>query len=108
MSGDRNGPHVYFLPFIFWTDEMVLVQLKTIRIHHRQRTNPGLSPGLSPGLEPAVTLDLHCRYYGLPYVIGQTIIFLPCDFYLISSFFPRLILAAADWMSAILPNMVWP
>jgi len=25
-----------------------------------------------------------------------------------SSFFPRLILAAADWMSAILPHMVWP
>ena len=23
-------------------------------------------------------------------------------------FFPRLILAAADWMSAILPHMVWP
>ena len=31
-----------------------------------------------------------------PYVIGQTIIFLPCDFYLLlsSSFFPRLISAA--------------
>jgi len=25
-----------------------------------------------------------------------------------SSFFPRLISAAADWMSAILPYMVWP
>ena len=25
-----------------------------------------------------------------------------------SSFFPRLISAAADWMSAILPHMVWP
>ena len=63
MIGNRNdGPHVYFLPFIFWTDEMVLVQLKTIRIHHRQRTNPGLSPGL----EPAVTLDLHCGYDGRP------------------------------------------
>jgi len=24
------------------------------------------------------------------------------------SFFPRLILAVADWMSAILPHMVWP
>ena len=48
-----------------------------------------------------------------PYVKGQTIIFLPCDFYLLSSFFflfffPRLISAAADWMSAILPHMVWP
>ena len=25
-----------------------------------------------------------------------------------SSFFPRLISAATDWMSAILPHMVWP
>ena len=44
-----------------------------------------------------------------PYVIGQTIIFLPCDFYLSSFFlfFPRLISAAVDWMSTILPHMVW-
>jgi len=41
-----------------------------------------------------------------PYVIGQTIIFLPCGYYL--SFFPRLISAAGDWMSTILPHMVWP
>ena len=72
-----------------------------------------------------------------PYVIGQTIIFLPCDFYLSSFllmaalcnrgaiiflpcsffllsffflllFFPRLISAAVDWMSAILLHMAWP
>jgi len=43
-----------------------------------------------------------------PYVIGQTIIFLPCDFYLSSFFFPRLISAVGDWMSTILPHMVWP
>ena len=48
----------------------------------------------------------------MPYVIGQTIIFLPSDFYLLSSFilsfffFPRLISALADWMSIILPHMV--
>jgi len=45
-----------------------------------------------------------------PYVIGQTIIFLPCGYYL--SFylflFPRLISAVGDWMSTILPHMVWP
>ena len=41
-----------------------------------------------------------------PYVIGQTIIFLPCNFYL--SFFLRLISAVGDWMSTILPYMVWP
>jgi len=44
------------------------------------------------------------------YVIGQTIIFLPYDFYLLlsSSFFPRLISAVGEWMSTILPHMVWP
>ena len=41
------------------------------------------------------------------YVIGQTIIFLSCEF-LSSFFFPRLISAAVDWMSTILPHMVWP
>jgi len=41
-----------------------------------------------------------------PYVIGQTIIFLPCAFYLSFLFFPRLLSAAVDWMSTILPHMV--
>ena len=44
------------------------------------------------------------------YGIGQTIIFLPCGFFffLAPFFFPRLISAVADWMSAILRHMVWP
>ena len=47
-----------------------------------------------------------------PYVIGQTIIFLPCDFYLsiffyLLFFFPRLISAVGDWMSTILLHMAW-
>jgi len=42
------------------------------------------------------------------------IIFLPCDFYLLSIFlsiylfFPRLISAATDWISTILLHMAWP
>ena len=35
---------------------------------------------------------------------------MPCNFYLLLSFYlfiPRLISAGADWMSAILPRMVW-
>jgi len=39
------------------------------------------------------------------------IIFLPCSFFLsfyLLSFFPRLISAAADWMSTILLHMAWP
>jgi len=46
-----------------------------------------------------------------PYGIGQAIICSSCRlFYLSSSssFFPRLISAVADWMSTILPHMVWP
>jgi len=47
-----------------------------------------------------------------PYVIGQTIIFCPVVsvffFLVLSSFFPRLISAVRDWMSTILPHMVWP
>jgi len=49
-----------------------------------------------------------------PCVADADIIFLPCGFvsffYLSSSifFFPRLISAATDWMSTILPHMVWP
>jgi len=44
-----------------------------------------------------------------PYVIGQTIIFSSCRlFFFLLFFFPRLMSAVADWMSAILPHMVWP
>jgi len=43
-----------------------------------------------------------------PYEIGQAIIFPSCGFFLSSSFFPRLISAAAHWMSTILRHMVWP
>jgi len=42
-----------------------------------------------------------------PYEIGG-IIFLPCGYYLSFYLFPRLISAAGDWMSTILPHMVWP
>ena len=47
------------------------------------------------------------KYFGvcflwLPYGIGQAIIFLPCGFYLSSSFFPRLSSVVASWMSTIL------
>jgi len=43
-----------------------------------------------------------------PYGIGQTVIFSYCGLFFFLLFFPRLISAAADWMSAILPHMVWP
>jgi len=65
----------------------------------------------SPGMYGRTCLQLsaYCLLWS-PYVIGQTIIFLPCDFFVLLSFsfFPRLISAAVDWMSTILPHMVWP
>ena len=42
----------------------------------------------------------------LPYVIEQTIYIFILSFVL--SFFPRLISAVGDCMSAIVPHMVWP
>ena len=51
------------------------------------------------------------RYYlWPPCVIGQSIIFLLCGFFFLflSSSFPCLITAVGDWMSTILPYMVWP
>ena len=54
--------------------------------------------------------NLLIDYLWSPYVIGQTIIFSSCFFFLSSIFFffSRLISAVADWMSTILVHMVWP
>jgi len=41
-----------------------------------------------------------------PYEIGQNVIFSSCRLFYLLSFFPRLISAVGDWMSAILPHMV--
>jgi len=43
-----------------------------------------------------------------PCVADADIISLPCGFFFLLSFFPRLISAVADWMSTILPHMVSP
>jgi len=46
--------------------------------------------------------------YGCP-MEGRPYIFSCCSlFFFFLLFFPRLISTAADWMSAILPHMVWP
>ena len=60
-------------------------------------------------LRPERTQQAYCLWS--PYVIGQTIIFLPCSFFpsfFLLLFFPRLISAVGDWMSAILLHMAWP
>jgi len=61
----------------------------------------------------SVTLnDLERRngvIYGRPMEWGRPYIFSCCGlFFFLLLFFPRLMSAAADWMSAILPHMVWP
>ena len=44
-----------------------------------------------------------------PYAIGQVIVFSSCSLFSLSSFFfPRLFSADGNWMSTILPHMVWP
>ena len=48
------------------------------------------------------------RFLWSPYGIGQTIIFSCSDLFFFFLFFPRLISSTADWMSVILPHMVWP
>jgi len=55
-------------------------------------------------------MNLMTVYYLCPpYVTGQAIyIFMMWFLLLSSSFFPRLISAVGDWMSTILPHMVWP
>jgi len=47
------------------------------------------------------------KFLWSPYVIGQTIIFLPCDFYPISSFFPRLV-SAVGCQPYFRAHMAWP
>ena len=44
----------------------------------------------------------------LPCVADANIVFLPCGFFFLSFFFPRLISVVAEWMFAILAHMVWP
>jgi len=48
------------------------------------------------------------KYFGLwpPYVIGRPLYFCHCGFFLLPSFFPRLISAVPDWMSTILRHVV--
>ena len=53
--------------------------------------------------------NLFLALFMVAYITGQAIIFLACGFLLLlSSCFPHLISAVADWMSTILPHMVWP
>jgi len=47
-------------------------------------------------------------YLWSPIVMGRPLYFTPVvSVFLLSSFFPRLISAVGDWMSTVLPHMMW-
>ena len=84
-----------------WALAHILVYSCLVRVYHHYR------------LSISVSSDVMQMYSYLwpPDGIGLAIIFLPCGFFYLSSFFfffHRLISAVADWMSTILPHMVWP
>jgi len=55
------------------------------------------------------SISIICKYLWPPCVAEADIIFSCCIFFFLSIFFfRRLISAVADWMSTILPHMVWP
>jgi len=67
--------------------------------------NMHLLRGHAGGCRRRPNLALVCLLWS-PYGIGQTIYIFMLYFVLLC--FPRVISAATDWMSAMLPHMVWP
>ena len=115
----------FFQPFVHSSPQSCPIPIKIVRSHARV-SGPHLIHGFfgppessiqraSRSVQQFLQGSLLCQklfalFLWSPYVIGQTIIFSCCRlfFFLFFLFFPRLISAAADWMSAILPHMVWP
>jgi len=61
--------------------------------------------------KPTTTAAITTTTYGRPMEQGRPLYIhaVVCSFFFFFFlFFPRLISAASDWMSAILPHMVWP
>ena len=97
-SASKSDRYHFFISFYSYMSDRKLCQCFA--------TVPVLG---SDELNPVVTLSTYKFLLWPPYVIRQAIIFLPCGFFLLlSSFFPHLISAVADWMSTILPHMMWP
>jgi len=75
----------------------------------KRHTAPGLSGLTAEMIQATKGIGTQWLLWS-PYLIGQTIIFSSCGFYVLLSIyhFTRLISAAAHWMSTIFPHMVWP
>ena len=94
---------------IYETDKPMLMKLETISRELHARSAEFYFDTITWVVRPNTQVSLLWS----PYEIGQTIIFSSCRlfFLLLSVFllsFPRLISAVAEWMSAILADMVWP
>jgi len=71
----------------------------------------GITPkNLDVELSRSVSFVSGSRHYSLSVIrfLVSYIIFSSCGFFFFYYLFPRLISAVGDWMSAILPHMVWP
>ena len=64
-------------------------------------------PSLFPVHMPQEATRPGISFYGLPMEQGRPLYFCPVISSLFFFFFPPLISAVADWMSAILPQIVW-
>jgi len=86
----------------------LLTVLDPLRFHsvgRKRRPNLGFFYLFKFILCDSIFVLLMCDLWP-PYVIGQAIYIFILWFLLL--FFPRLISVVRDWMSTILPHMVWP
>ena len=112
---DRYGT-VCHVPAIHWTRDTIIIWALT-----RDPTAWGL-PSARHVPQPSSQIDsyiyvrlirmkslaLVCIIMAALRIADADIIFLPSGFYFFLLFFHRLISAVGDWMSTILPDMVWP
>ena len=80
----RCTSHYVNFEGVLWIHCRPMITRSSAHVGHRQHyySRPRIAPAIAEDCSILVVLFLWS-----PYVIGQTIIFLPCDFYLLSSFF---------------------
>ena len=61
-----------------------------------------------PQFKTVLSVNILWSFLWPPYVIGQAMYIFMLRFLLSSFFLPRLISAVGDWISTILPHMMWP